>query len=94
MNYDPNAPSGAGAATLDSSGDPVIGFGTAPIDIPNCERCHSDGTGRHDNPERRTAGGTLTDCANIPNNVPSRARAGAADAEYKFWNAYYGIDRG
>ena len=23
------------------NGDPVIGFGTAPIDIPNCERCHS-----------------------------------------------------
>jgi hypothetical protein len=28
---------------LDSNGDPVIGFGTAPIDIPNCERCHSNG---------------------------------------------------
>ncbi len=28
---------------LDSSGNPVIGFGTAPIDIPNCERCHSNG---------------------------------------------------
>ena len=36
------APSGAGAATLDSEGNPVIGFGTAPIDIPNCERCHSN----------------------------------------------------
>ena len=22
-------------------GKPVIGFGAAPIDIPNCERCHS-----------------------------------------------------
>jgi hypothetical protein len=29
-----------GNAVLDD-GDPVIGFGTAPIDIPNCERCHS-----------------------------------------------------
>ncbi|MGB5540505.1 MAG: hypothetical protein WBO37_10480 [Gammaproteobacteria bacterium] len=28
---------------LDGSGNPVIGFGTAPIDIPNCERCHSNG---------------------------------------------------
>jgi len=27
---------------LDRSGNPVIGFGTAPIDIPNCERCHSN----------------------------------------------------
>ncbi len=41
-DYDANAPSGAGAATLDSAGNPVIGFGTAPIDIPNCERCHSN----------------------------------------------------
>jgi len=31
-----------GDAVLDSHGDPVIGFGTAPIDIPNCERCHSN----------------------------------------------------
>jgi hypothetical protein len=30
-----------GDAVLDSAGDPVQGFGTAPIDIPNCERCHS-----------------------------------------------------
>ncbi|MDH5514221.1 MAG: hypothetical protein OEY45_03580 [Gammaproteobacteria bacterium] len=30
-----------GAAVLDSEGNEVIGFGTAPIDIPNCERCHS-----------------------------------------------------
>ena len=26
---------------MGSNGQPVIGFGTAPIDIPNCERCHS-----------------------------------------------------
>jgi len=30
-----------GPAVLDGSGNEVIGFGTAPIDIPNCERCHS-----------------------------------------------------
>ncbi len=30
-----------GAAVIGSNGHPVIGFGTAPIDIPNCERCHS-----------------------------------------------------
>ena len=30
-----------GAAVIGSNGKPVIGFGTAPIDIPNCERCHS-----------------------------------------------------
>jgi len=38
--YDPNAPQGVGEAVMDN-GHPVIGFGTAPIDIPNCERCHS-----------------------------------------------------
>jgi hypothetical protein len=30
-----------GTAVIGSNGQPVIGFGTAPIDIPNCERCHS-----------------------------------------------------
>ncbi len=30
-----------GPAVIGSNGKPVIGFGTAPIDIPNCERCHS-----------------------------------------------------
>jgi len=31
----------SGNAVVGSNGHPVIGFGTAPIDIPNCERCHS-----------------------------------------------------
>ncbi|MBT8117102.1 MAG: hypothetical protein KJO66_04675, partial [Gammaproteobacteria bacterium] len=31
----------SGNAVVGSNGQPVIGFGTAPIDIPNCERCHS-----------------------------------------------------
>ncbi len=39
-HYDPDAPQGVGQPVLDA-GKPVIGFGTAPIDIPNCERCHS-----------------------------------------------------
>jgi hypothetical protein len=30
-----------GPAVIGSNGQPIIGFGTAPIDIPNCERCHS-----------------------------------------------------
>jgi len=34
----------SGNAVLDN-GQPVIGFGTAPIDIPNCERCHALGIG-------------------------------------------------
>ena len=31
----------SGNEVMGSNGQPVIGFGTAPIDIPNCERCHS-----------------------------------------------------
>ena len=31
----------SGNEVIGSNGEPVIGFGTAPIDIPNCERCHS-----------------------------------------------------
>ena len=31
----------SGNAVIGSNGEPVIGFGDAPIDIPNCERCHS-----------------------------------------------------
>jgi hypothetical protein len=31
----------SGAAVMNGDGKPVIGFGSAPIDIPNCERCHS-----------------------------------------------------
>jgi len=30
-----------GPAVIGSNGLPVIGFGAAPIDIPNCERCHA-----------------------------------------------------
>ena len=30
-----------GGAVIGSNNQPVIGHGTAPIDIPNCERCHS-----------------------------------------------------
>jgi len=40
-NYDAGQPGGIGSAVMDN-GQPVIGFGTAPIDIPNCERCHSN----------------------------------------------------
>ncbi len=42
--YDPSQPGGMGEPVL-QNGVPVEGFGTAPIDIPNCERCHSNETG-------------------------------------------------
>jgi len=89
-DYDSGAPDGAGAATLDSHGDPVIGFGTAPIDIPNCERCHSnpaDGT-VIDNSVAEGGGTLIVD--NSPNNDPGQYAL--VQAEYEFWNAYYDID--
>ena len=38
---DANGKCTKGPAVVGSNGQPVIGHGTAPIDIPNCERCHS-----------------------------------------------------
>jgi len=38
--YDEKMPGGMGDIVMGSNGKPVIGFGSAPIDIPNCERCH------------------------------------------------------
>jgi mono/diheme cytochrome c family protein len=84
-----------GAAVIGSNGKPVIGHGTAPIDIPNCERCHSVPA--------------MTD--NVPNvNSPSYIRSDFAfphggtyagqslqavtDAEISYWNAYYNITVG
>jgi hypothetical protein len=60
-DYDPAAAGGAGAATLNADGTPVIGFGTAPIDIPNCERCHSNpANGTTIANSAAEGGGTLT----------------------------------
>ncbi len=91
FDYDPAAPGGAGAATLDSGNNPIIGFGTAPIDIPNCERCHSnpvDGT-MIDNAANEGGGQLMV--INSPNADP--AQYAMVQAEYEYWNAYYNIDK-
>ena len=41
----------SGNAVTGSNGEPVIGFGTAPIDIPNCERCHSNAPDTPNSPQ-------------------------------------------
>ncbi len=87
----------SGDAVIGSNGHPVIGFGTAPIDIPNCERCHSAPS---INPN------TLQPNVNSPNYIK---RAGGpdpydplttptgldleplTDLEYQFWVAFYTI---
>ena len=84
---------GVGAAVLDGSGNPVIGFGTAPIDIPNCERCHSNPpTGSTIDNAANEGGGTLT-VINSP-NIDGSQQWLDTQAEYAFWNAYYSIDKG
>jgi len=75
FNYDPAATGGVGTAVLDN-GTPVTGFGTAPIDIPNCERCHALGDGAS---------------INSANNGYPGISAQVQD-EFNFWNAYYNID--
>lgn len=84
-----------GAPVIGGNGQPVIGFGTAPIDIPNCERCHSA-------PAYQDDGST-------PNvNSPSFVRRqdgpkpyygplgetlqAMVDLEINYWKAYYELD--
>jgi hypothetical protein len=62
-----------GPAVMDSGGNPVIGFGTAPIDIPNCERCHS-AFDTQNSPN---------------NTVTNPAESALVQQEINFWLAYY-----
>ncbi len=68
-----------GDAVMDSHGDPVLGFGTAPIDIPNCERCHSELSGI--NSAQRPVGAA--------NGARNPEIAALVLQEMAFWKAYY-----
>ncbi|RMF86961.1 MAG: hypothetical protein D6739_02420, partial [Nitrospirae bacterium] len=50
----------SGAPILDAQGRPVASFGTEPIDVPNCARCHavSDDDPRHLSPNRHREDGS------------------------------------
>lgn len=74
-NYDSSQPGGIGSAVM-QGGKPIVGFGTAPIDIPNCERCHALGNGASVNSPQ--------------NNRP--AVAAMVQGEIAFWNTHYNID--
>jgi hypothetical protein len=92
-----------GPAVIGTNDLPVIGHGTAPIDIPNCERCHSvPATDANGNPNKNSPSyirsalyeGPTADPTNIKDY--SHPNTGASleaitDAEYQFWNAYYDI---
>jgi len=90
-DYDPEASDGAGAATMDSAGKPVIGFGTAPIDIPNCERCHSNPADGSIIENAENEGGGFLTVINSPNADP--AQYALVEQEYEYWNAFYNIDK-
>ncbi len=80
-NYDPTQPGGIGTAVL-QNGKPIIGMGDAPIDIPNCERCHS-----------LPANVASPNNANVSTTDIYRPYTAAkVQLELDFWNAYYNID--
>jgi len=77
-----------GSAVIGSNGQPVIGHGTAPIDIPNCERCHSvTDPGAANSPSK-----IRSDFGNDSNKPYYGTTLKAITEEEKsFWDAYYGI---
>ena len=85
-----------GDAVIGSNGQPVIGFGTAPIDIPNCERCHSAPAFPRPTGSRRTSTVRATCGARTgpSHSTDRRARPCEAmvDEEINYWKAYYGLD--
>jgi Bacterial Ig domain len=100
-NCDSSGNCTAGSAVMGSNGQPVIGFGSAPIDIPNCERCHSAPAYQPDasgNPDLTKPN------VNSPNYVrrpggpdPFIGPSGETlqqltDEEISYWDAYYGMD--
>jgi len=68
---------------LDSTGNPQVSFGTAPIDIPNCERCHSNARA-NDRPDLGGAHAvnTAIGMQDIPTLVAS---------EYDYWRNTMGL---
>ena len=76
-HYDPNVPGGIGTPVIDD-GNPVIGFGTAPIDIPNCERCHSELQATSQNSAQQIGG-------------RNAAIAEDVQVEIDFWMNFYGL---
>jgi len=84
-----------GGPVMGSNGKPVIGFGTAPIDIPNCERCHSapafkaDGVTPNVNSPSYVRRQNGPDPFYGPNGETLEAMV---DEEINYWNAYYDIN--
>jgi len=81
-----------GPAVIGSNGLPVIGHGTAPIDIPNCERCHSvtDPAALNSPVSIRTDFG-FPHPGNGTTVHNGDSLKSITEAEYDFWAAYYNL---
>ena len=84
----------SGNAVVGSNGQPVIGFGTAPIDIPNCERCHSAPAINPVTGDPNVNSPSYQKRADGPNPFgdpwgTGYDLEGLTDVEYQYWYAYY-----
>jgi cytochrome c5 len=83
-----------GNAVIGSNGQPVVGFGTAPIDIPNCERCHSSPAyDVNGNPNVNSPSYVRRQNGSKPFYGPAGESLEAlVDMEVSYWKAYYDLD--
>ena len=77
-----------GPAVMGSNGLPVIGHGTAPIDIPNCERCHSVPAFQPDGvtPNVNSPSFVRSDVVHGPTGLTLEA---VTQLEIEYWKAFY-----
>jgi VCBS repeat-containing protein len=90
-------PCAEGPAVIGSNGKPVIGFGTAPIDIPNCERCHSvPAYDANNNPNTNSPSYIRSASFSMPGSGPYAGASleAVTAAEKNYWDAYYDITTG
>jgi VCBS repeat-containing protein len=88
-----------GGAVIGSNGKPVIGFGTAPIDIPNCERCHSvpaftNGQPNTNSPSYIRRPGTSDPFVKSGGSYAGQSLEAITAGEKSYWDAYYNIVAG
>ncbi len=82
-----------GGAVIGSNGQPVIGFGTAPIDIPNCERCHSLPAFNGNTPNVNSPSYVRRQNGPKPYYGPAGETLEAlVDEEINYWKMYYNYD--
>jgi len=84
-----------GAAVTGSNGEPVIGFGTAPIDIPNCERCHSVPAFQADGTTPNVNSPSYVRRQDGPNpfyGPGGETLEAMVSEEINYWKAYYDLD--